>query len=197
MKRFNNVKNKFSDVRKIKVIGDIIKENNTILMPNTLELASNNSNTNIYPTQFFLDKTDLAMDLPTNNKQIIKTNKTTSQFMEIPDLSLPLTDILNIYNIDTYEELIGQIKKLIFEEKSKFTIYRLVNTYVRIFFDDLNKTSNSLVKILKIIFDNYKISDEKLMVFLKKWFEKNDKNNFNMNICEDVKYFLSNKYESN
>jgi len=137
------------------------------------------------------------MDLPSNNKQIIKINKTTSQFMEIPDLSLPLTDILNIYDIDTYEELISQIKKLIFDEKSKFTIYRLVNTYVRIFFDDLKKTSNSLIKILKIIFDNYKISDEKLLIFLKKWFQKNDKNNFNMNICEDVKYFLSNKYESN
>lgn len=197
MKRFNDVKSKFSDFRKIKVIGDIIKENNAILMPNTLELASNNSNTNIYPTQFFLDKSELAMDLPSNNKQILKTNKTTSQFMEIPDLSLPLTDILNIYNIDTYEELISQIKKLLFEGKSKFTIYRLINTYVRIFFDDLKKTNNSLVKILKIIFDNYKISDDKLISFLKKWFEKNDKNNFKVNICEDVKYFLSNKYESN
>jgi len=188
---------RFSEVRKIKVIGDVIKENNSVIMPNTLELFSNESKNKIYPTQFFLDDSNLKMELQANNKQIYKTSRSSSSFMEIPDLSLPLTDILNIYDIDTYDEMITIVKKLIYDEKSKFTIYRIVNTYTRIFYDDLKKTNNSLVKIMKIIFDNYKISDDKLSSFIKKWFEKNDKNNFELNICEDVKYFLSNKYESN
>jgi hypothetical protein len=126
--------------------------------------------------------------------------------MEIPDLSLPLTDILNIYDIDTYDELIDLIKNLLFNDTSEYTIYRLVNIYTRIYYDDLKKTNNSLIKIFKLIFNsdatnhsqisNYKIDDNKLSSFINKWFRKNNKDNFNLNICEDVKNFLSNKYES-
>ena len=187
---------RFSDIRKIKIIGDIIKENEIGIMPNTLDLLEA-ENRNKYPTQFFLNNSKLGDRLPTNDKQLIKSVRSSSQFMEIPDLSLPLTDILNIYNIDTFDELIVIIKKMIYEEQSKFTIYRLINIYTRIFYDDLKKTNKTLVKIMKIIYENYKIDDNKLSAFLKKYLEKNDKNNFQLNICEDVKYFLSNKYESN
>ena len=45
---------RFSEVRKIKIIGDVIKENNSIIMPNTLEIFSNESNNKIYPTMFDL-----------------------------------------------------------------------------------------------------------------------------------------------
>jgi hypothetical protein len=144
---------------------------------------------------------------PSNSKQLVKINKTTSELMEIPDLSLPLTDVLNIYNVDSYDELIDLIKKLLFNNASEYTIFRLVNTYTRIYYDDLKKTNNSLIKMFKLIFNNeatnhtelsnYKINDEKLSSFLKKWFEKNNKDSFYLNICEDVKNFLSNKYESN
>ena len=93
-----------------------------------------------------------------------------------------------------------------FNNESEYTIFRLVNTYTRIYYDDLKKTNNSLIKIFKLIFNNdatnhselsnYKINDDKLSSFLKKWFEENNKDNFNLNISEDVKNFLSNKYES-
>jgi len=197
---------RFSDVRKIKIFGDIINRNENFLLPNSL-LEGTLIDDNIqYPTQFFISNSNLKENENANNKQLIKSNRTYSQLMEIPDLSLPLTDILNIYDIDTYDELIDLIKKLLFNNTSEYTIFRLVNTYTRIYYDDLKKTNNSLIKMFKLIFNNeatshseisnYKINDDKLSLFINKWFRKNNKDNFNLNICEDVKNFLSNKYES-
>lgn len=197
---------RFSDVRKIKIFGDIIKSNKSLLLPNSLLQSNIIDNTSEYPTQFFIKNSNLKESLNIENKQLIKSSRTYSQLMEIPDLSLPLTDILNIYDIDTYDELIDLIKKLLFDDTSEYTIYRLVNIYTRIYYDDLKKTNNSLIKIFKLIFNsdatnhsqisNYKIDDNKLSSFINKWFRKNNKDNFNLNICEDVKNFLSNKYES-
>ena len=197
---------RFSDVRKIKIFGDIINRNDNFLLPNSL-LEGTLIDDNIqYPTQFFISNSNLKEHENANNKQLIKSNRTYSQLMEIPDLSLPLTDILNIYDIDTYDELIDLIKKLLFNNTSEYTIFRLVNTYTRIYYDDLKKTNNSLIKMFKLIFNNeatshseisnYKINDDKLSSFINKWFRKNNKDNFNLNICEDIKNFLSNKYES-
>ena len=197
---------RFSDVRKIKIFGDIINRNDNFLLPNSL-LEGTLIDDNIqYPTQFFINNSNLKENENANNKQLIKSNRTYSQLMEIPDLSLPLTDILNIYDIDTYDELIDLIKKLLFNNTSEYTIFRLVNTYTRIYYDDLKKTNNSLIKMFKLIFNNeatshseisnYKINDDKLSSFINKWFRKNNKDNFNLNICEDIKNFLSNKYES-
>jgi hypothetical protein len=197
---------RFSDVRKIKIFGDIINRNENFLLPNSL-LEGTLIDDNIqYPTQFFISNSNLKENENANNKQLIKSNRTYSQLMEIPDLSLPLTDILNIYDIDTYDELIDLIKKLLFNNTSEYTIFRLVNTYTRIYYDDLKKTNNSLIKMFKLIFNNeatshseisnYKINDDKLSSFINKWFRKNNKDNFNLNICEDIKNFLSNKYES-
>ena len=197
---------RFSDVRKIKIFGDIINRNDNFLLPNSLLKGTLTDDNIQYPTQFFINNSNLKENENANNKQLIKSNRTYSQLMEIPDLSLPLTDILNIYDIDTYDELIDLIKKLLFNNTSEYTIFRLVNTYTRIYYDDLKKTNNSLIKMFKLIFNNeatshseisnYKINDDKLSSFISKWFRKNNKDNFNLNICEDVKNFLSNKYES-
>lgn len=197
---------RFSDVRKIKIFGDIINRNDNFLLPNSLLKGTLTDDNIQYPTQFFINNSNLKENENANNKQLIKSNRTYSQLMEIPDLSLPLTDILNIYDIDTYDELIDLIKKLLFNNTSEYTIFRLVNTYTRIYYDDLKKTNNSLIKMFKLIFNNeatshseisnYKINDDKLSSFINKWFRKNNKDNFNLNICEDIKNFLSNKYES-
>ena len=197
---------RFSDDRKIKIFGDVIKSNKSLLLPNTLREGYITGDSIMYPTQFFIKNSNLEEVINVNNKQLIKSNRTYSQLMEMPDLSLPLTDILNIYDIDTYDELIELIKKLLFNDSSEYTIYRLINIYTIIYYDDLKKTNKSLIKIFKLIFNsdatnhsqisNYKIDDNKLSSFINKWFRKNNKDNFNLNICEDVKNFLSNKYES-
>ena len=198
---------KFSNNRKIKTFGDILEEGKSSLIFNRLQFFKSSGNE--YQTQFFINNnTGMLENLEySDNKQLVKSNRTKSELMEIPDLSLPLTDILNTYDVDTYEELIELIKKLLFDNASKHTIFRLVNIYTRINYNDLKKTNNSLIKILKLIFNKeatnhidlskYKINEEKLSTFLNKWFQNNDENKFYLNICEDVKNFLSDKYEYN
>lgn len=196
---------RFSDVRKIKIFSDVLKKGETYIAINTLEKIKFTCDDDIYQTQFFIDNNNLH-DSAKDNKQLIKSNRSYSKLMEIPDLSLPLSDILNIYNIDTFDELFELIKDLLFNNESEYTIFRLVDTYTRIFYDDLKKTNKSLIKIFKLIFNNdatnhidlslYIIDDKKLSTFIKKWLEKIDKDNFYFNISNDVKNFLSNKYES-
>jgi len=205
---------KFSDNKKIKIIGDVIEKGkdgilfNSLIIFNSLKSSDEVKNDNIYPTQFFINNKSNISDYEYNdNIKLIKSNRTKTQLMEIPDLSLPLTDVLNIYDIDTYEELVELIKKLLFDNASMYTIYRLVNTFTRIYYNDLKKTNNCLIKIFKLIFNKeainhteiskYKINEDKLLAFLNKWFQKNDENKFYLNICKDVKNFLSDKYEYN
>ena len=186
---------RFSDVRKIKIIGNTIKKNEVVLEPNTLFLIKNNENYSMNSTQFFIDNNTLDNKTSTTNKQNIISSRTASENIQIPDLSLPLTDMLNIYNIDTYDELLILIQKLILENNTEYTIYRLINIYTRIFFDDLKKSHNTLIKIFNIVFEQYKPSTDILNKFLIKWFENNNKNSFNLNICINLKYFLSSRYE--
>ena len=93
---------RFSDVRKIKIFGDIVEKEKTGFMPNTLLLNRNTENTSFYPTQFFLNDSKLSEIEFANNRQLVKSKRTVSELMEIPDLSIPLTDILNIYNTNHF-----------------------------------------------------------------------------------------------
>jgi hypothetical protein len=184
---------RFSETRKIKVLSNPLNKNQSNIHPITLDLITNENDYKIIPSQFFIKDSQLEYTLLSNTSQ--EKKRTYAQNMETPDLSLPLTDILNTYGIDTYDELIHMLKKLIGPEQNEFSINRLVNIYTRIFYDDLKKSPNSLIKIFKIIFENKNIDDEKTKKFLKKWFDKNDKDSFILNICLDYKNFLSNKYE--
>ena len=186
---------RISDYRKIKTISSIIKKHQSSIEPNNLTIQKNVNDFPIALTQFFIDNNKLNSSLPAKNKQLVQSKRSDKDNIQIPDLSLPLTDMLNIYNIDTLDELINSINTLMYDKNTEHTIYRLVNIYTRIFFDDLKKSHNTLIKIFNIIFEKYNPSSEMLNGFLKKWFEKNDKNNFNLNICNDLKYYLSNKYE--
>jgi hypothetical protein len=180
---------KFSDIRKIKMIGNPINKNKDSIHPITLELASNTKDIEIIPTQFFLNGNNFDYYKVHQNEKLARSS---TKNMETPELSLPLTDILNIYDIDTYEELIQTIKKMLYDEKPIYTIYRLVNIYTRVFYDTLKKTNNSLLKIFKLIFDDYKINDDSANKFLINWFKKHDKDDFEFNISKDFKNFLSN-----
>jgi hypothetical protein len=182
--------NKFSEKRKIKVLGNPINKNNSSLHPNSLTLSYNNEEYDIVPSQFYINgKNSMEMVFKHTNQNI---SRNVSKNMETPDLSIPLTDILNIYEIDTYDELIQEIKKLISDNKPEDTIFRIINIYTRVFFDNLKKNNSSLIKIFKIIFEDNKFNESKTKKFLNVWFENNKSDNFNFNICKDYKNFLSN-----
>jgi hypothetical protein len=183
---------RFSDKRIIKQISNNpIKNGDFSIHPITLEIGQNVDKFDSVATQFFIGE---------NGKFIINAQKTTKNLiksrndkenMESPDLSLPMTDYLNIYNIDSYDELITSLKNMINKNVLEETIFRIVNIYVRIEFNELKKINNTLIKIFKIIFKNKKVEDDEFInKFLKNWFEKNNKDDFRLNICNDFKNYL-------
>jgi hypothetical protein len=184
---------RFSDKRIIKQISNNPLKNGKIsLHPLTLEISENNETYNIVATQFYLGEDgDFKIHSSQNNKNLIKSRNDKDN-MQYPDLSLPMTDYLNIYNIDNYDELITSLKNMINKDVLEDTIFRIVNIYVRIEFNELKKINNTLIKIFKIIFKNKKVEDDEFInKFIKKWFEKNNKDDFRLNICNDFKNYLS------
>jgi hypothetical protein len=184
---------KFSDKRIIKQISNIsLNKGETGLHPLTLAVGRNDTKNTMIVTQFYLnEKKELQLNIPESTKNIVKSRNDRDN-MQFPDLSLPLTDMLNLYEIDSYDELVEILKKYMAENQNKpeATIFRLVNLYTRIFYDELNKTNNSLIKIFKIIFPNKNINEEKTKSFLTKWFKDNHLDTFDLNICSDYKKFI-------
>jgi hypothetical protein len=184
---------KFSDYRKIKATSLSINPNDTIIHPNTLKIYRNDNNFNVVASQFFIQDDTLGV-LEESKKTLNITKEEYVRNMAIPNLALPLTDLLNIYNIDNYDELIYVIKKKLNSNEPKYTIYRIVNLYVKLFFNDLKNINKTLIRILSIVFSDFKLDDKIYIEFLNNWFKKHNEEEFDLNICRDFKNFLSNEY---
>ena len=186
---------RFSDKRIIKQISsNILKTGSKGIHPLTLEPSRNIEIFKTVATQFFIGEEDNKQIFenyaPITTKNLIKS-RNDKENMESPDLSLPMTDYLKIYNIDSYDELITSLKNMINKDVIENTIFRIVNIYVRIEFNELKKINNTLIKIFKIIFKNKKVEDDEFIKkFLENWFEKNNKDDFRLNICNDFKNYL-------
>jgi hypothetical protein len=185
----------FSDKRIIKQISnEPLKHKEKKMHPITLEMIENKDplERNLVLTQFTINKDetkefDYFEPINTN----IKKYRTDTENLLIPNLSLPLSDILLIYDISNYDELIKWLQG----KHSNETIYRVVNTFTRIEFKELQKTNNRLIKILKMIFE-IDTEEESIINFLNKWFKKKDEDDFNLNICEDFKKKFLSKYNN-
>ena len=180
---------RFSDKRIIKQISNNpLKKGKDGLHPITLETIK--ADENMIATQFFITKNKFSNYTKENDKNLVKSRNDIDN-MQYPDLSLPLTDYINIYDIDTDEELFLKLKNMVNKNALEDTIFRIVNLYVRIKFKELKKINNLLIKIFKIIFKNKKLeNDEFINEFIKKWFENNNEDDFKLNICNDFKNYL-------
>jgi len=173
-----------NDVRKIKNNNLEIKPNNSKLNPLTLTMDKNNNDTSLYFTKYSIDDGQINnLDLKSSNLNLYLN----------PPLLLSDDSILKIYNI--YD--INDIIKLI-ENSNYYSINRILNAYIRINFKEFKKNNKILSSIYNKIFDKYfemnsNIKD--LDKFIQSWFQKNDQNNFILNLGNDLKYYLSKKYE--
>ena len=146
---------RFSDKRIIKQLSNNpLKKGAAGIHPLTLEITD--AGENMIATQFFVTNNKFSTYTQEKSKNITKS-RSDKDNMQYPDLSLPMTNYLNMYNIDNYDELIISLKNMINKEESETTIFRIVNIYVRIQFNELKKVNNTLIKIFKIIFKNKKV----------------------------------------
>ena len=184
----------FTDKRILRQISnEPLKKGQFRMHPVTLEMIENKDSfeRDLVLTQFFIEKTEgLDFVYDTTNLKT-KNYRTDTENLLIPNLSLPLSDILLIYGISNYDELIKWLQGKHTDE----TIYRVVNTFTRIEFKELKKTNNRLIKILKMIFQ-IDTEEETIINFLNKWFKKKDEDDFNFNICQDFKKKFLGKYNN-
>lgn len=185
----------FTDKRILRQISnEPLKKGQFRMHPTTLEIIENKDplERDMLFTQFSIDDKKPLNLKYTSNESNTKKYRTDTENLLIPNLSLPLSDILLIYEISNYDELIKWLQR----KNSNETIYRVVNLFTRIEFKELKKTNNRLIKIFKMIFEIDNIEEETIINFLNKWFKKKDEDDFNLNICEDFKKKFLGKYNN-
>jgi hypothetical protein len=176
-----------------------IKSKNNITHPLTLSTIINNTNKPKYIVPFNIDNNNnilLTSDVQTN--LTLNNNN-----MLIPSTILDTNVLLKINNINTINDIIDYVNNNI-NTNQYDSINRVLNCWIRQNFDQLKKNNNILsdiyFKIFSIFFPenipNETIFVKKSQSFFKIWFQKKKYNSFNINLGNDLKKFLSNKYDS-
>ena len=123
--------------------------------------------------------------------------------MLIPSLLIPYDQLLRIYDINNLNDILDFIDNNI-DIMLYDSINRILNCWIRFNFLYLKKNNKILCKIYYKIFSKFYtlITSNKIFfdmqteLFLKKWFKKNNKKDFYINLGSNLKNFLSSKYES-
>jgi len=185
------------DNRKIKKYILKVKKNDIELNPLILKLYHNNTDDDIYITTYFFDKNN---ELRYDTKEKINDNYDEKTFMLTPTLLLQSSELLKIYDVKDINEFI----KFNLENNYFSFINRILNCWIRENFNDLKKNNNILISIYYKIFNkfftniniNKKLFEKECNIFFYKWFKNKNSEIFNINLCNDLEKYLSNKYES-
>lgn len=174
--------------RKIKNIGFDIKKNEQFLNPNTLEIVKNNGDV-YYPTKYYIQEDNIMNVIKKKNSETI-SNELTNKYMLYPYTIISYDQLLNIYNINTYDDLVMIVENYINDNKSFISINRIINIWIRNNFDDLKNKYNILIKLYISLFEKYysnkKISEDRIKDIIKEWFKKNKSSNFDLNLGKEI-----------
>lgn len=167
----------------IKNIGNKIKKDELFLHPNTLDIKLNHDIDDICPTKYYLHENN-NLNTITNNYCKKINNKEIRKFMLFPPTIINYTDILQIYNVISFDDLFNKIKELTEQKKSFNTINRIINCWIKNNYDDLKNNHIILINIYKYLFKN--INEIKLNNEINKWFNSNKNSNFNINLGNEI-----------
>ena len=175
--------------KNLKNIGNKIKKDEFYIHPNTLNIIKNNEKNDICPTKYYIyNNNKLNTTTKINCKQ--KNNNEISKFMLYPSTIINYNEILNIYDIVSFDDLFNNIKNLIQDNKTFETINRILNCWIKNNFDDLKKKNNILINIYLYIFNKYypKINIKELYLTneINKWFNSQKKYDFNINLGDEI-----------
>ena len=173
-----------SSKRKIKQLSNIYtKKGDELLHPLTLQIFTKTDNKPEYATElyYYNKKPQLFKE---ENSDTVLSKEQLQTFMALPYLNLDSSNILNIYNINSSDELINFINKSIQNNTPPENIYRIINTWIYDNFEDLIKYNNILNKIIQILDKNIwkkNLKYDQIDKDISKWFNSVDINDFNFN----------------
>lgn len=192
---------KISDKRKIKNIG--FNEYSKSIHPISLLQYNEKIGRKVCPTKFYFEKNNFKMDKLCDKEDGLPIKKIKDNFL-VPPNGLSIGDLLLLYDIESKEDLLKYIEDN--PDKPFEFLNRFVNDFVRIYFDEMKK-NNSIVENIVLFFEKKYIFGEinkkdsnlfrnEIKKFLNYWFDKNDKDQFDLNLLIDFKNYLSKRYES-
>ena len=184
-------KNNFKGNRILKNDPIEIKPHDFGLHPLTLSLVENSSNYSMYFSKFYFNDNKLYTTTADKKLKLCSNN---NNFMVLPSILIQQNDFLKIHNINDINDLIQYIDNNIdnlFDYNN-----RIINCFIRNNYKNLSKNNNILSNIYLKLFKNYNIDIIQVNKFIKKWFNNNNSNSFFLNLGNDLKNYLSKKYES-
>ncbi len=148
---------------------------------------------------------DSKKNLNILNEYKCKTNTNTyKKNLYIPPIGLDSNDLLNIYSVDSIDSLNQWVTENL-SQMNYLTINRVLNSWIRVNFDTLKNYNNYLEKIyIKIIEFNFKNDNQfhnlekninkEIKDFIDYWINKHSADEFNLNLLEELKYYLKKKF---
>lgn len=191
------------DKRKIKILSSNIIDNNQdkYLHPNDLSLLTvpdaNTNNIFTLSKYYILNNKIKDTSKPINNVLKSKLNIDNSKYMLTPSVILSSESILQLYKIESIDDLVLTINNFIVDNKNFNTINRILNSFIKANLNDLKKNNKIIYKIIIDLFKNYfprfeiKNNEIKILEYIKKWFNEKNDNEFNFNLFYDIKNFLN------
>lgn len=189
--------------RKIKIISSNLsdKNNDEILDPNNLGLITND-NTFVLTKNYILNNNLANTKIISNNKFNLKTDDRkldnhnhNRKYMLYPSVILSSESILQLYEIETIDDLIKTVNNYIKNNKNFYTINRILNVFIKNNLDDLKKNNGIINKIIIDLFNNYypefKNNEKKISDYIKLWFKNQNENDFYFDLFNNIIKFLS------
>jgi hypothetical protein len=173
--------------KKNKNLGYEIEKNQFFLNPITLQLEQNITKSNVCPTKFFFENNQIKNTKIDCNKN---SNEDIHKYMLYPHTIISYFEILNLYNINSFDDLYNIIKNIIEENNNFIFIHRIINIWIKNNFDDLKNKNKILIKLYIYIFEHFypnnEISEKMLQKYINDWFTNNKSNNFYLNLGEEI-----------
>jgi hypothetical protein len=188
--------------RKIKIISSNLTNNNDeILDPNNLGLITND-NTFVLTKNYILNNQLVNTKIIPNNKFNLKTvdskldnHNHNRKYMLYPSVILSSESILQLYEIETIDDLIETVNNYIKNNKNFYTINRILNVFIKNNLDDLKKNNGIINKIIIDLLNNYypefKNNEKKIIDYIKLWFKNQNENDFYFDLFNNIIKFLS------
>jgi hypothetical protein len=186
----------FKGTRVIKKESLKINADEWFLNPLTLQLERNTQKNPLYLTKFFFDDNNNLINYKVEKP---KNQNDASKFMLTPSLLIDTNELLKLYGIIDITTLTEFIDNNIDDSYFR-TMNRIINCWIRDNFNQLQKTNKILINIyVKLFTKFYNINDKTLTntidLFIIKWFKNKNKDDFFLNLGDDLIKYLSNKYE--
>ncbi len=167
-----------------------------ILHPQTLKWIVNDSDESLCITKYFLDKNNIFKK--TSNYKCLSNNDKYKEYLYVPPLGLSSNDLLQIYNIDSIESLHTWIEDSNLLEPE--TIIRILNCWIKVNYDILEKYNKILVDIINNIITqfyshligNFDLNKETLK-FITNWLSIHNSSDFHFDLINDyIEYIKKN-----